>query len=215
MCIRDRPYLYTEKEVQSLLVAAKRLSPSSGLRPWTYHCLFGLLAVSGLRISEAIKLDRQDVDFNQGLLTIRQTKFNKSRLIPLHVSTRDVLAEYAQRRDRLVPTQSSPCFLLNDHGRCLESSNVRRTFYALSRQIGLRGAVDHTGPRLHDFRHRFALKTLIHWYRTGEDIERRLPVLSTFLGHAHAADTYWYLSIHPELMGLATERLEQRWGADS
>jgi integrase/recombinase XerD len=212
---RARPYLYTEQEVQSLLVAAKHLSPSSGLRPWTYHCLFGLLAVSGLRISEAIKLDRQDVDFNQGLLTIRQTKFNKSRLIPLHVSTRDVLAEYAQRRDRLMPTQSSPCFLLNDHGRCLESSNVRRTFYALSRQIGLRGAVDHTGPRLHDFRHRFALKTLIHWYRTGEDIERRLPVLSTFLGHAHAADTYWYLSIDPELMGLATKRLEQRWGADS
>jgi integrase len=212
---RARPYLYTEQEVQSLLVAAKRLSPSNGLRPWTYHCLFGLLAVSGLRISEAIKLDRQDVDFNQGLLTIRQTKFNKSRLIPLHVSTRDVLAEYAQRRDRLIPTQSSLCFLLNDHGRCLESSNVRRTFYALSRQIGLRGAVDHTGPRLHDFRHRFALKTLIHWYRTGEDIERRLPVLSTFLGHSHAADTYWYISIHPELMGLATKRLEQRWGADS
>jgi integrase/recombinase XerD len=212
---RARPYLYTEKEVQRLLVAAKCLSPSSGLRPWTYHCLFGLLAVSGLRISEAIKLDRQDVDFDQGLLTIRQTKFNKSRLIPLHVSTRDVLAQYAQRRDRLVLTQSSSCFLLNDHGCCLESSNVRRTFYALSRQIGLRGAVDHTGPRLHDFRHRFALKTLIHWYRTGEDIERRLPVLSTFLGHAHTADTYWYLSIHPELMGLATERLEQRWGADS
>jgi integrase/recombinase XerD len=212
---RARPYLYTEKEVQGLLAAAKRLSPSSGLRPWTYHCLFGLLAVSGLRISEAIKLDRQDVDFDQGLLTIRQTKFNKSRLIPLHVSTRDVLAQYAQRRDRLVLTQSSSCFLLNDHGCCLEGSNVRRTFYALSRQIGLRGAVDHTGPRLHDFRHRFALKTLIHWYRTGEDIERRLPVLSTFLGHAHTADTYWYLSIHPELMGLATERLEQRWGADS
>jgi integrase len=212
---RARPYLYTDQEVQSLLAAAKRLSPSSGLRPWTYHCLFGLLAVSGLRISEVIKMERQDVDFHQGLLTIRQTKFNKSRLIPLHVSTRDVLAEYAQRRDRLMPTQSSPCFLVNDHGRCLESSNVRRTFYVLSRQIGLRGPVDHTGPRLHDFRHRFALKTLIHWYRTGEDIERRLPVLSTFLGHTHAADTYWYLSIHPELMGLATKRLEQRWGADS
>jgi integrase len=212
---RARPYLYTEQEIQSLLAAARRLSPSGGLRPWTYHCLFGLLAVSGLRISEAIKLERQDVDFDQGLLTIRQTKFNKSRLIPLHISTRDVLAEYAQRRDRLIPTQSSPCFLLNDHGRCLESSTVRRTFYNLSRQIGLRGPCDHTGPRLHDFRHRFALKTLIHWYRAGEDIERRLPVLSTFLGHTHAADTYWYLSIHPELMGLATERLEQRWGADS
>jgi len=212
---RAHPYLYTEQEIQRLLAAAKSLSPASGLRPWTYHCLFGLLAVSGLRISEAIKLERQDVDFYQGVLTIRQTKFNKNRLIPLHISTRDVLSEYAEHRDRLVPNPSSSCFLLNDCGRCLERSAVRRTFYDLSRQIGLRGPTDHTGPRIHDFRHRFALNTLIQWYRAGEDIERRLPVLSTFLGHAHVADTYWYLSIHPELMGLATERLEQRWEAGS
>lgn len=212
---RARPYLYTEQEIQRLLAAAKSLSPASGLRPWTYHCLFGLLAVSGLRISEAIKLERQDVDFYQGVLTIRQTKFNKNRLIPLHTSTRDVLSEYAEHRDRLVPNPSSSCFLLNDCGRCLERSAVRRTFYDLSRQIGLRGPADHTGPRIHDFRHRFALNTLIQWYRAGEDIERRLPVLSTFLGHAHVADTYWYLSIHPGLMGLATERLEQRWEAGS
>jgi integrase/recombinase XerD len=212
---RARPYLYTEQEIQRLLVATKRLLPLSGLRPWTYHCLFGLLAVSGLRISEAIKLERQDVDLNQGLLTIRQTKFNKTRLIPLHVSTRDILSAYAGHRDRLVQSPSSPCFLLNDHGRRLEPSAVRRTFYDLSRQIGLRGPNDHTGPRIHDFRHRFALNTLIQWYRAGEDIERRLPLLSTFLGHAHVADTYWYLSVHPELMGLATSRLEQRWGANS
>lgn len=212
---RARPYLYTEQEIQRLLAAAKSLSPASGLRPWTYHCLFGLLAVSGLRISEAIKLERQDVDFYQGVLTIRQTKFNKNRLIPLHTSTRDVLSEYAEHRDRLVPNPSSSCFLLNDCGRCLERSAVRRTFYDLSRQIGLRGPADHIGPRIHDFRHRFALNTLIQWYRAGEDIERRLPVLSTFLGHAHVADTYWYLSIHPELMGLATERLEQRWETGS
>ena len=212
---RARPYFYTEQEIQRLLAAAKSLSPASGLRPWTYHCLFGLLAVSGLRISEVIKLERQDVDFYQGVLTIRQTKFNKNRLIPLHISTRDVLSEYAEHRDRLVPNPSSSCFLLNDCGRCLERSAVRRTFYDLSRQIGLRGPTDHTGPRIHDFRHRFALNTLIQWYRAGEDIERRLPVLSTFLGHAHVADTYWYLSIHPELMGLATSRLEQRWEAGS
>ena len=212
---RARPYLYTEQEIQRLLAAAKSLSPAIGLRPWTYHCLFGLLAVSGLRISEAIKLERQDVDFYQGVLTIRQTKFNKNRLIPLHTSTRDVLSEYAEHRDRLVPNPNSSCFLLNDCGRCLERSTVLRTFHDLSRQIGLRGPSDHTGPRIHDFRHRFALNALIQWYRAGEDIERRLPVLSTFLGHAHVADTYWYLSIHPELMGLATERLEQRWEAGS
>ena len=212
---RARPYLYTEQEIQRLLTAAKSLSSSSGLRPWTYHCLFGLLAVSGLRISEAIKLERQDVDFHQELLTIRQTKFNKSRLIPLHTSTRDVLTQYAEHRDRLVPSPRSSCFLLNDCGRCLERSTVLRTFHDLSRQIGLRGPSDHTGPRIHDFRHRFALNTLIQWYRAGEDIERRLPVLSTFLGHTHVADTYWYLSVHPELMGLATSRLEQRWGTGS
>ena len=149
---RARPYLYTEQEIQRLLTAAKSLSSSSGLRPWTYHCLFGLLAVSGLRISEAIKLERQDVDFHQELLTIRQTKFNKSRLIPLHTSTRDVLTQYAEHRDRLVPSPRSSCFLLNDCGRCLERSTVLRTFHDLSRQIGLRGPSDHTGPRIHDFR---------------------------------------------------------------
>jgi integrase len=209
---RARPYLYTDDEIEKLLASAKRLLPADGLRPWTYHCLFGLLAVAGLRISEATNLGRQDVDFDEGLLTIRQTKFNKTRLVPLHVSTRDVFKEYARQRDRLVPKPASPCFFLNDHGRRLDISAVHRTFYDLSRQIGLRGPADHKGPRIHDFRHRFAVNTLIQWYRDNQDIERRLPVLSTFLGHAHVADTYWYLSVHPELMGLATSRLEQRWG---
>src|SRR5262249_4790287 len=131
---RARPYLYTEEEIQRLLAAAKRLSPAGGLRPWTYHCLFGLLAVSGLRISEAIKLERRDADLNQGLLTIRQTKVNKTRLIPLHISTREVFTECAGRRNRLLPRPASPCFLLNDYGRRLEISWVHRTFNDLSRQ---------------------------------------------------------------------------------
>lgn len=209
---RARPYLYSEEEIQKLLAAALELSPRQGLRPWTYHCLFGLLAVGGLRISEALKLERPDTDLREAVLTIRETKFGKTRLVPLHASTCDALADYARRRDRFVRTAASPCFFLNDHGRRLEGSAVRRTFYDLSRQIGLRGPEDHTGPRLHDFRHRFAVHTLIQWYRSNEDIERRLPVLSTFLGHGHVADTYWYLSVHPELMGLATRRLELRWG---
>jgi integrase/recombinase XerD len=209
---RARPYLYSEQEIQKLLAAALQLSPRQGLRPWTYHCLFGLLAVGGLRISEALKLERPDVDLGEGILTIRQTKFGKTRLVPLHPTTQEVMADYAQRRDRLVHQASSPCFLLNDHGRRLEISAVHRTFYDLSRQIGLRGPEDHKGPRLHDFRHRFAVRTLVDWYRSNVDIERRLPVLSTFLGHGHVADTYWYLSVEPELMGLATRRLEIRWG---
>jgi integrase/recombinase XerD len=209
---RAHPYLYSELEIQNLLAAALKLSPSRGLRPRTYHCLLGLLAVAGLRISEALKLEQPDVDLGEGILTIRQTKFGKTRLVPLHTSTRDVMADYARRRDRSLPNPSSPCFFLNDHGRRLDGSAVRRTFYDLSRQIGLRGPEDHKGPRLHDFRHRFAVRTLVEWYRSNEDIERRLPVLSTFLGHGHVADTYWYLSVEPELMGLATRRLELRWG---
>ena len=209
---RARPYLYSEEEIQKLLAAALKLSPSQGLRPWTYHCLLGLLAVGGLRISEALKLERKDVDLPEGILTIRQTKFGKTRLVPLHSSARDVMADYVRRRDQFLRSASSPCFFLNDHGRRLDISAVHRTFYDLSRQIGLRGLTDSKGPRLHDFRHRFAVRTLVQWYRSNEDIERRLPVLSTFLGHGHVADTYWYLSIEPELMGLATRRLELRWG---
>jgi integrase/recombinase XerD len=206
---RARPYLYSEQEVRQLLVAAAALQPS--LRGATYHCLFGLLAVTGLRISEAIALERQDVDLGQGLLVIRGAKFGKSRLVPLHASTMRVLTHYAQCRDRYLGTSLAPRFLVNDRGRPLESSNVRRTFYRLSRQIGLRGRTDRHGPRLHDFRHRFAVRTLMRWYRSGQDSERRLPVLSTYLGHAHISDTYWYLSAHPQLMGLAKRRLEQRW----
>jgi site-specific recombinase XerD len=209
---RARPYLYSELEIQSLLAAALKLSPRHGLRPRTYHCLFGLLTVTGLRISEALKLEQPDVDLSEGILTIRQTKFGKTRLVPLHTSTRDVMVDYARRRDRFLRNASSPCFFLNDHGRRLDGSAVRRTFYDLSRQIGLRGPQDRKGPRLHDFRHRYAVRTLMQWYRSNEDIERRLPVLSTFLGHGHVADTYWYLSVEPELMGLATRRLELRWG---
>jgi integrase/recombinase XerD len=208
---RARPYLYSETEIQKLLAAALQLRPHQGLRPWTYHCLFGLLTVAGLRIGEALKLERADVDLGEGILTVRGAKFGKTRLVPLHPSTRDVLADYARRRDRFLRRTSSTGFLLNDHGRLLEVSAVHRTFYRLSRQIGLRGPEDHNGPRLHDFRHRFAVRTLIHWYRSNEDIERRLPILSTFLGHGHVADTYWYLSLEPELMGLAMRRLELRW----
>ncbi len=208
---RARPYLYSDAEIQMLLAAALKLRPRQGLRPWTYRCLFGLLAVSGLRISEALKLERSDVDLGEGILTIRGAKFGKTRLVPLHPSTRDVLADYARRRDRFLKRTCSPCFWLNDYGRHLEISAVHRTFYRLSRQIGLRGPDDHNGPRLHDFRHRFAVSTLIHWYRSKQDVERRLPILSTFLGHGHVADTYWYLSLEPELMGLATRRLELRW----
>jgi integrase/recombinase XerD len=208
---RARPYLYSENEISNLLAAACTLKSDSGLRGQTYYCLFGLLAVTGLRISEALALQRQDVNLQQGLLTIRGAKFGKSRLVPLHESTRGVLAKYAKRRDAAFDHPVAANFLLSEYGKALSASTVRKTFRQLSVQIGLRGPKDRSGPRLHDYRHRFATETLLRWYRSGEDIERRLPALSTFLGHSRTSDTYWYISACPELMGEAARRLEQRW----
>ena len=153
-----------------------------------------------------------DVDLQEGLLTVRGTKFGKSRLVPIHLSTQTVLAQYQARRARFVADHSaSSHFFITSRGNHLDIGDIHRTFYKLSRQMGLRGETASHGPRLHDFRHRFAVETLLQWYRSGEDVERRLPVLSTYLGHVHVADTYWYLSASPELMGQAMARLEQRW----
>jgi integrase/recombinase XerD len=208
---RARPHLYTDAEIRRLLEATARLRSTKGIRPHTYYCLLGLLAVSGLRISEALALRQEDVDLQAGILTIRKTKFKKSRLVPLHPSTVNALRCYARQRYSLLPTCHSDFFLLSDFGRALEVSAVRRTFYELSRWAGLRQGKVNRGPRLHDFRHRFAVQTMIRWYRSGQDAERRLPVLSTYLGHAHVNDTYWYLTHCPELMKFAVQRLESYW----
>ena len=212
---RAQPYLYTSEEIRHLLQAALNLSSTAVLRPWTYHGLLGLLSVSGLRISEALNLEVADVDLNEGILTVRGAKFGKSRLLPLHCSTRQVLADYLARRERFLAGRSASYLFITGRGNRLDGGDVRRTFYALSRQIGLRGPTASHGPRLHDFRHRFAVETLLQWYRSGEDVERRLPLLSTYLGHVHPGDTYWYLSLCPELMGLAVKLLEHHWGDDS
>jgi integrase len=210
---RARPYLYSDEQIARLLDCALQLPASGGLRPWTYYCLLGLLSVAGLRIGEAIRLNVEDVDLQEGLLTVRGTKFGKSRLVPIHPSTRQVLAQYRARRERFLAGRSaSSSFFITRCGNRLDIGDIHRTFYKLSRRIGLRAATASHGPRLHDFRHRFAVQTLLRWYRSGEDVERRLPVLSTYLGHVHVADTYWYLSGCPELMGQAVARLEHRWG---
>ena len=208
---RAQPYIYTEDEIQRLMAAAKALPPANGLRRWTYHYLFGLLAVTGLRISELIALESRDVDLQEGILTIRGAKFGKSRLVPLHVSTRDALRDYVQSRGAYLDRKSAANFLVSGRGRPLEASNVRRTFYRLSQKTGLRRAGDRNGPRLHDFRHRVATESLLQWYRAGKDVERLLPVLATYLGHSNVRDTYWYLSACPELMGCAVRRLERQW----
>jgi integrase/recombinase XerD len=214
---RARPYLYSDDEIRSLLRAALDMPcryERGELRPWTYHCLFGLLSVAGLRLGEACNLELQDVDLKAAVLTIRGAKFGKSRLVPLRGSTCKVLADYIARRNRhWLGRPVSSYLFVSSWGNRLDGADIHRTFYALSRQIGLRSVTDRHGPRLHDMRHRFATNTLVRWYRSNQDPERRLPVLSAYLGHVHVADTQWYLSASPELMREAMRRLEQRWGA--
>jgi len=213
---RARPYLYSDDEIRSLLRAALDMPcryERGELRAWTYHCLFGLLSVSGLRLGEARNLKLQDVDLEAALLTVRGAKFGKSRLVPLHASTCNVLADYIARRNRHWRARPVSSYLfVSSWGNRLDNADIHRTFYALSRQIGLRGLADSHGPRLHDMRHRFATNTLVRWYRSNQDPERRLPILSAYLGHVHVADTQWYLSGSPELMREAMRRLEHRWG---
>lgn len=212
---RAQPYLYTDDEIESLLDAALKMPyrfERGALRPWVFHCLFGLLSVTGLRVGEALNLELGDVDLAAGVLTVRGTKFGKTRLVPLHSSTCNVLADYIARRTKHWAGRPVSSYLfVSSWGNRLDGGGVHRTFYALSREIGLRGPSDSHGPRLHDMRHRFATKTLVAWYRAGEDPERRLPLLSAYLGHVHVADTQWYLTGSPELMREAMRRLEKCW----
>jgi integrase/recombinase XerD len=212
---RARPYLYSDDEIRRLLRAALDMPyryRSGELRPRVFHCLFGLLSVSGLRLGEARNLKLQDVDLKAALLTVRGAKFGKDRLVPLHVSTCKVLADYIARRSRHWAERSASSYLfVSSRGNRLDGGDIHRTFYTLSRQIGLRGASDSHGPRLHDMRHRFATNTLVRWYSSDQDPERLLPILSAYLGHVHVEDTQWYLSGSPELMREAMRRLERCW----
>jgi integrase len=161
-----------------------------------------------MRVGELVGLDNTDVELTRGHLTIRHGKFGKSRLLPLHPTTREALSHYVVERDSRYPIPQTPSFLVSEQGTRLSNWALRRTFVTLSRQIGLRGPADSHGPRLHDFRHRFAVEVLLRWYREGVDVERHLPELSTYLGHVKVSDTYYYLSATPELLELAMNRLE-------
>jgi len=212
---RTPPYIYSDKEIQALVRTARNLASSMGLRAHTYSTLFALLAVTGLRLSEALKLDRNDVDLDEGILNIRQSKFRKSRLVPVHSSTSVALKAYKEKRNQLLPAPATPAFFVSEQGTRITGWIARCTFAKVSRQVGLRppvveGRRHGCGPRLHDMRHRFAARTLIDWYRAGLDAERQMPKLAAYLGHVHVADTYWYLEAVPELLQLATERVVQQ-----
>lgn len=206
---RKSPYIFTAEQIRKLLDAASDLTPYSGLRPRTYVTLFGLLAATGIRVSEAVGLERDAVDQARSLIEVRSTKFNKTRLVPVSESTMNALQSYASMRDKLIPKPVTPWFFVAPRGGPIYLRPLKVVFIELSREIGLRGATDHFGPRLHDLRHSFAVRTLLGWYRADQDAEQKLPQLSTYLGHSHPSDTYWYLSAVPELLAEATFRLEK------
>lgn len=206
---RPPPYFFTDTDIDRLLQDALAMPAKEAFANHTLHCLLGLLSVSGLRISEALGLTLDDVDLDEGLLTIRATKFGKSRLVPLHETTVEILVDYHKRRARFLAGRHIPHWFINTTGGRLGYDSVRRAFRRLTG--GLHSQPGRPRPRLHDLRHRFAMKTLLQWYREGQDVHQRLPTLSAFLGHVQVSDTYWYLSACPELLEAATERLERHW----
>lgn len=209
---RKPPHIYSDEEIETLLRLTQQLPSPKGLRARSYTTLFGLLVATGMRVNEALGLDRPDVDLKLGILHIRRTKFGKSRYVPVHPSTVEALKKYAEVRDRLFSAPLIPAFFISEKGNRITEWIARYTFAKLSQRVGLRASAKGHGhgPRLQDMRHRFAARTLIHWYRAGFDVERELPKLSTYLGHVHVNDTYWYLEAVPELLQLATDRLIER-----
>jgi integrase len=204
---RVAPYIYSPAEIAALIDAARGLRPP--LRAVRHQTLIGLLAVTGMRPGEALALDRQDVDLQHSLLHVRAGKQKKQREVPLHESTTGALREYARQRDARFPTPSTPAFFISARGRRLARSELNQTFTKLIREVGLEGRGARARPRPHDLRHAFAVRTLLDWYQAGEDVDRRMPLLSTYLGHVDPASTYWYLEAVPELLQLISRRLEQ------
>lgn len=206
---RPAPYLWSQQDIHRLLDGARALRPP--LRAATHEALFGLLAVSGMRVGEAAGLDRDDVDLEVGVITIRHAKFDRSRLVPLHATTTSALRAYATERDRLCPAPASTAFFVSGVGTRLGRGDVAKTLRRITTAMGLRTDTVHPTP--HQLRHSFAVRTLIDWHRSGVRVDEHIATLSTYLGHVSPADTYWYLSASPELMGLAADRLDARFGA--
>jgi integrase/recombinase XerD len=210
---RAIPYLFSQQEILALMAATSALRGE--LRQATYRTLIGLLSVTGMRVGEAIRLDTDDLDLPHGVLTVRGTKFDKSRELPVHASTVDALRAYLRVRDRLCPELATDAVLISPAGTRLLYCNVHSTFRDLRRRAGLLPRSAACRPRIHDVRHTFAVRTLLGWYRAGIEVQPRLPLLSTYLGHVHPKDTYWYLQAAPELLQLAAERLQRSQGGVS
>jgi integrase/recombinase XerD len=205
---RLTPHLYRADEIATLMLEASRLSHP--LLAASYASIIGLLAATGMRVSEVLDLDRDDIDCKHQLLTVHSGKFGKARYVPLHPTTVDALRRYARRRDRLRPHRGSPAFFLSSTGSRVLLQNFGHVFIRLVEHTGV-GRECHRRPRIHDLRHTFAMRLVHDWYRAGVDVERRLPQLSTYLGHVSPVSTYWYLTATPELLAAACVRAERAW----
>lgn len=209
---RATPYLYSETEVVALMAAASSLS--TPLRRATLATLIGLLAVTGMRVGEAIALDRTDIDLTTGRLLVRHGKFGKTRELWLHPTTQAALERHQRLRDRSAPPTGTAAFFVSAAGTRLLYCNIHNTFHRLVRLAGLTQRSTSCRPRIHDLRHSFAVQAMIDAYATGQDGQARLTLLSTWLGHVAPANTYWYLSASPELMAVAGLRLEAHLDTD-
>lgn len=210
---RQAPHIYSEQEVTDLLAAARRLGPAPGLRGAVFETLFGLIAATGLRIGEALALRNLDVDLKVGMLSIHQTKFGKSRQVPMHPSTVEALRRYRWVRDLARgPAVDEDPFFIGTRGRRggqpLGDRQAHRVFVQLRRQLGWPNRGAHHAPRIHDLRHTFVVRRIVQWQAQGVDIDQAMLSLSTYVGHAMVSNTYWYLTAVPELMALAAKRFE-------
>jgi integrase/recombinase XerD len=204
---RLTPYLFSSAEITALMVAARALAHP--LRAASFEALIGLMAITGLRTGEAMALDRADVDLEEGMLTVWRSKLGKSRQVPLHETTTAALTAYAARRDELCPRPATPSFLLSGGGTRLNHTNTSTTFAGLLEAAGIATPPGRRRPRLYDLRHSFAVANLVAWHAEGADVQTRLPVLSTWMGHVKPSTTYWYLQAAPQLLAVTALRLER------
>lgn len=208
---RKRPYIYTDAEIRSIIETASHLHSKNGLRSITYPAFFGLISVTGLRISEAISLNSKDVDLENGIITVYHGKNGNNRILPITDCTTSYLIEYSRKRDRLIGYSPEPYFL-SDEGTRLTDCSVRYNFSVICQTIGLRDKQLYhkhgLGPRVHDLRHTFAVKVMINWYKQGKSIDREILKLVIYLGHTKVKNTYWYIDAVPELLSLASKRVE-------
>jgi len=206
---RTPRHIYTDEELQKILTEARSVSPKNPVCGLTLHTMIGLAASTGLRISEILHLDREDVDLKTGVLNVRCSKFNKSRLVPLHKTTLEVLHNYAAARNAAFPNCKAVAFFVNTRQKRCVRNTVQQLFAGVACRAGLRGPKGR-GPTFHDLRHRFATERLVLWYEAGVDVQAMLPALATYMGHACYTETAYYLTATPKLMALASERY-QRW----